>query len=138
MNIKLKIFVLLLAALLLAGQGAFVSAQEEGPPNRLTLEQPEIWMTTTAYGLGVVFWNPWYEPHYGAAFNGSNGHSQHYLGPGGDSATCGSSAGCISNWNWWGSSLNVLLVPKSGWLWNSPCCTPEWDHNNYQATLWVD
>jgi hypothetical protein len=32
MSIKFKVFVLSLAVLLLAGQGAFVSAQEEGPP----------------------------------------------------------------------------------------------------------
>jgi hypothetical protein len=47
MSIKFKVFVLSLAVLLLAGQGAFVSAQEEGPPNRLTPEQPEIWEKIT-------------------------------------------------------------------------------------------
>lgn len=84
-----------------------------------------------AYWVGL-------EPHYGAFFSGANGYNQHYLGTGGDSATCNSSAGCIGNWNWWGDDLNVLLVPKGGWLLTDPPWGEKWQGSNYQATMWID
>lgn len=91
-----------------------------------------FWTTTTANSVGYAYWDN--GPHYGAFFSGQNGYNQHFLGPGGDGATNCCSGG-ITNWNWWGSSLNVLLLPKS-WLFgfHSGSWTPE----NYQATLYFN
>ena len=94
------------------------------------------WATTTAYQVAVAYWTG-IEPHYGAFFSGGHGYNQHYLGPGGDAATCSSSSGCIGNWNWWGNDLNVLLVPKSGWLWTEAPWGPKWQGYNYQATVFI-
>lgn len=99
--------------------------------------RPQWWGTVTASYIAVAFWTgP--EPHFGAFFLGRWGHNQHYLGPGGDAATCGSSAGCISNWNWWGADRNVLLLPKWGWLWTEPPWGPKWQPAHYQAQVWID
>lgn len=99
--------------------------------------QPQWWGTVTASYIAVAYWTG-IEPHYGAFFPGRWGHNQHDLGPGGDAATCGSSAGCISNWNWWGADQNVLLLPKWGWLWTEPPGGPKWQPANYQARVWID
>jgi len=100
--------------------------------------EPEYWLTRTADYIGIAYFTG-VEPHFAAFFNGGrNGTDQHYLGPGGDGATCGSSSGCISNWNWWGDNLNKLLVPKNGWLLNDPLWGPRWQGSNYQARLWYD
>ncbi len=95
-----------------------------------------FWTTIRAYDLRVAYWTG-IEPHYGAFFQGAYGRDQHYLGPGGDTSTCGSSAGCIWYWNWWGNWQSVLLVPKGGWLWTEPPGGPRWQPANYQATLWI-
>jgi len=127
---KYKMFIGAILLLLLSTSQAWAA-----PP---TPPQPEgFWRTTTAYKVDIAYWIG-IEPHYGAFFSGSYGYNQHYLGPGGDAATCGSSSGCISNWNWWGSYRNVLLVPKGGWLWAEPPWGPRWQGYNYQATLWLD
>lgn len=121
-----------LLALLVNIAPSVTLAAPPGPP------QPEgFYHTVTAYKLDVAYWSG-IEPHYGAFFSGSYGYNQHYLGPGGDPATCGSSSGCIGNWNWWGDWLNVLLVPKGGWLWTELPGGSKWQGSNYQATLWVD
>ena len=80
-------------------------------------------------------------PHYAAKFGGSSCYSPHYLGPGGDDATCGSGSGCISQWNWVGDSHNWLLVPKC-WLHSDPTCllirvTERWTRDNYRATCYI-
>jgi len=101
--------------------------------------EPDYWVTVTAYTVQWAFNDPPWEPHYGAFFNGSNCGQQHYLGPGGDGSTC--SQGCISNWNWWGTYLNVLLLPKC-WLYNVACIIDpideRWQGSNYQARCWFD
>ena len=129
-----KVKLLSIAVLLALQVGAVSSAAlaQKSPP------QPMWWGTVTAYKIDVAFrTGPLGEPHYGAFFSGKYGHNQHYLGPGGDAATCQSSAGCISNWNWWGGDRNVLLIPKWGWLW-APGAGPRWQPSNYQARVWID
>lgn len=82
-----------------------------------------------AYRVNVAFVDT--RPHYGAFFTGSDGRNQHYLGPGGDAATCSSGSGCISTWHWWGPATSTLLVDFS-WYWSHS------DHrnkNNYQANM---
>lgn len=109
-------------------------------PVRAVLVSPPVptgfWATIRAYDLRVAYWTG-IEPHYGAFFQGAWGRDQHYLGPGGDASTCGSSSGCIWSWNWWGDWGAVLLVPKRGWLWAEPPGGPRWQPANYQATLWI-
>lgn len=74
------------------------------------------------YKCDLAFWDPWYEPHYGAFFGGVMGYGQRYI-PGG--------APGIENWNWWGYQYNVLLIPKT-WYWSAPAHrTP----SNYDAML---
>lgn len=72
--------------------------------------------------------------HFGAFFYGKEGYWQHYLGPGGDTATAYAGGG-IANWNWWGTNYNVLLCPKT-WLF-FPNQTEKWYGHNYQANFQV-
>lgn len=99
------------------------------------------WTTTRAYKVDHVFDDPPFVPHYGALFNGTHGYNQHYLGPGGDAATCNSGSGCISAWNWWGTEGDVLLLPKC-WLFSTLCVSGQipdhWNAQNYQATMFFD
>lgn len=98
-------------------------------------------VTTQASVIQVDYYDS-AEPHYGAFFNRANGYGQSYLGPGSYSITCGSSAGCISNWNWWPpfwGGANVLLLPKCGWLFPCPgyqiVVYDQWQPYNYQASF---
>lgn len=94
-----------------------------------------FWQTTTANYIAVAFYTDMgLNPHYGAFFSGQNGYGQHFLGPGGDGATSCCSGG-IANWNWWGGSLNVLLLPKS-WLLGG--YSGSWTASNYQAILYFN
>lgn len=130
-KVKLLSIAVLLALLVSAAAG--VALAQKPPP------QPMWWGTVTAYAVKIAFCIYGVDCHYGAFFSGKYGHNQHYLGPGGDAATCQSSAGCISNWNWWGSDRNVLLLPRSWlfgelpWWWG-----PRWQPSNYQARVWID
>jgi hypothetical protein len=71
---------------------------------------------STAYKVDVAFWEPWYNPHYGAFHNGSYGTWQYFDGPSGSHPDYGS-------WDWWGGSRDVLLLEKS-WLFASVCFNP--------------
>jgi hypothetical protein len=106
--------------------------------------QPQggYWLIT-AWKVDIVFHDPWWEPHYAAWFwSPYCGSPQHYLGPGGDAATCQSSHGCISTWDWhWdegGSGRNQLLIPKGGWLWDEGPSGPRWQGYNYQGYCWLN
>jgi hypothetical protein len=94
------------------------------------------WATTRAVSFGVAFWIG-IEPHYGAFFPGMNGRNPHFLGSGGDAATCGSSGGCIAGWNWWGNYYHVLLIPKGGWLLQQVPGGDRWQATSYQADMWI-
>lgn len=123
--------ILLLNLLGLGGSTQPTSAELVSSP-------PRWWAKIRADRVDLAFWIG-LEPRYGAFFSGSNCHNQHYLGPGGDQATCQN--GCIWNWNWWGNQRNVLLCPKC-WLYSilrilGPI--PErWQGSNYQATCWFN
>lgn len=94
-----------------------------------------FWSTHTAYDHKVAFrTDGGTNPHFGAFFSGQNGYNQHYLGPGGDGATSGYDGG-ISNWNWWGNGLYVLLTPKTWVLFNP---IEGQNPSNYQATLYMN
>lgn len=103
----------LVAGLLLVLLGVFtIPILAHGPS---TPPEPQgFWTTHTAYKVDWAFTDPPWESHYGAFFNGSLCYNQHYLGPGGDPATCGYGPGgsCIDGWNWWGPDHAVLLCPK--------------------------
>lgn len=108
------------------------------------VEPTGYYAVRSAYAVGRAFttgWLPCIDEHYGAFFPGSNGYNQHYVGPGGDSATCISDHGCISQWDWWGTYRSVLLLPKS-WLYSvQPCFwkrSDAWVAANYRATVWID
>lgn len=75
-----------------------------------------IWKS--AYQVAFTHYSPWWEPHYGAWFNGANGQpgSAVFYGP------SGSYSGYAWN-NWWGNNLNVELLSKS-WLFQGACPTP--------------
>lgn len=80
----------------------------DGPPQPLA-----GWVRLQAYSVAIAYW--WWDgPHWGAWFSGDHGRDQHYLGPGGDAATAPYSGG-IANWDWWGNSLSVLMLPRT-WL----------------------
>lgn len=100
--------------------------------------QPDgFWGTAYNYTVSTAFWANG-QPHYGAFFNGGYGHNQHYVKENGDPTTCASSSGCIGNWNWWGNTKSVLLLPKSGWLFAViPWTCPRWCAWSYQATVYV-
>ena len=141
---KLKLF----PVFMLLGVGLSVAMVQEPPPilsdpnglfSHAYPPEPDLWVTTTAYTVQWAFNDPPWEPHYGAFFNGSSCHNQHYLGPGGDEATC--SQGCIQNWNWWGGDRNVLLLPKC-WLYAWLCIlnpiSERWQGSSYQASCWIN
>lgn len=92
-----------------------------------------LYRTKIAYKTDVAFYT-WGNPHYGAFFTGSNGRNQHYLGSGGDGATCGSNHGCIGTWNWHGNAVSTLIIPKS---WYTTGFNAQ-NHLNYRADLWFD
>lgn len=103
------------------------------------------WVTHTAYKVAKTFQDPPLFWHFGAWFSGMNCYNQHYLGPGGDSATCtypncGDHC-CISTWDWWGDYHAVLLLPHC-WLYSTACITGKisarWEPNNYQATCYMN
>jgi hypothetical protein len=121
----------------LGGSPAFGERMQSVSP---TPPQPQWWANVTASYIAVAFWTYWPipEPHFGAFFQGPWRHNPHDLGPGGDPATCSSSAGCISNWNWWGADRNVLLLPKGRWLATEPPWGPKWQPSNYSARVWFD
>lgn len=118
---KTSVIVTILFLTLLVGF-ALPAKTEAAPLNGL-------WITTTANSVQIAYWSSGL-PHYGAFFSGQNGYNQHFLGPGGDGATSCCSGG-IANWNWWSSSRNVLLLPKTWIFFYSGSNTP----SNYRATL---
>lgn len=67
---------------------------------------------TTAYQVAFTHWDPWYEPHYGAYFQGSYGSGHWFSGPSGN----------YSAPHWWGSTLYAALVNKT-WLFATACNT---------------
>lgn len=83
----------------------------------------------TAYQVAFTHWDPWYEPHYGAYFEGCNGSYQYFTGPSGAPPDYGS-------WDWWGTCYHVLLLSKS-WLFANDCggttCNDRWDGDYHHA-----
>lgn len=73
--------------------------------------------------------------HFLAVWNLGSGNNQHYIGPGGDAATCSSSHGCIGSWTWWMNPTygpSKLGIPKTFLLLN-----PDRRNGlNYQANVW--
>lgn len=111
-----------------------IPALAQGPgPQGGGLKPEGWWATVTAYQVAFTHFDPPWEPHYGAWFSSSalSCTNPHYLGPGGDAATC--DYGCISTWNWWGSPPVVLLTPKSWLNWPWTTSGPRWTGSNYQA-----
>ena len=123
----LKISIIITMVFLILFSALVLPSTTEAAPLR------GFWLTTTANSIGVAYWQGGV-PHYGAFFSGQNGCSQHFLGPGGDGATSCCSGG-IANWNWWGDSHNVLLLPKS-WLFGGH--SGSWTASNYQASLYFN
>lgn len=86
-----------------------------------------------AYQVAYTHNDPWYEPHYGAYFNGASGvvGTPYFVG------SSGSYPGYAYN-NWWGSNYNVMLLSKS-WLFAFSCgfsmCNDRWEGNNHIAYL---
>ncbi|HUM72024.1 MAG TPA: hypothetical protein PLK31_24615 [Chloroflexota bacterium] len=73
--------------------------------------------------------------HFLAVWNLGSGNNQHYIGPGGDAATCGSSHGCIGSWTWWMNPSygpSKLGIPKTFLLLDQD----RWNGSNYQANVW--
>jgi hypothetical protein len=91
---------------------------------------------TTAYDVAFTHYESWWQPHYGAYFNGAYGSNQYFTGPSGQPAG-------YSSWNWWGNELHVLLLNKS-WLLAPVCydsstgnsvCFDRWNGNNHHAYM---
>lgn len=78
--------------------------------------------TRLAYKVAFTHNDPWWEPHYGAWFFGSNGLSYWWIGQG--------SAPPYPNW--WNTNYNVALLSKT-WLfvYNSN----GWTASNHKALL---
>ncbi|MCX7623967.1 MAG: hypothetical protein RMK01_11605 [Thermomicrobium sp.] len=104
--------------------------------------QAGSWVVTAAYRVDRVTGSVCPFAEYVAFFPGEYGHDQHFVGPGGDAATCSSNHGCTSQWNWTnsgGAVRNVLLLFKS-WLFTVPCLVQRsgaWTPANYRATMWI-
>jgi len=91
------------------------------------------WFTTTAYKHDVSHYDPWYEAHYAAFFNGDYGKNQHFLGTGGDAATAPYSGG-IAAWDWYPPTWQSRLLTPKTWLiiesWRGASVA-----SNYEATV---
>lgn len=105
--------------------GMIPNAEKPDTPNTM-----RSWLTATA--------NPSLEQsgiHFLAVWNLGSGNNQHYTGPGGDAATCGSSHGCIGSWVWWMNPSygpSKLGIPKTFLL----LVEERWDGSNYHADVW--
>lgn len=78
--------------------------------------------------------------HHLATWTRPYGNSPHYLGSGGDSATCWSNHGCISQWSWWLTTPESRLgVPKTFYFLGSWGVGGGGNNiNNYSASVWYD
>lgn len=78
---------------------------------------------SSAYQVSFAFYDPWYEPHYGAWFNGNNGSQYHYTGYGMSPPSP----------DWWGTNQNVALLSKS-WLFGA-YWADRWNPANHHAVM---
>lgn len=75
------------------------------------------------------------EPHCLAVWRSGSCADPHYVGAGGDEATCSSNHGCISSWTWWATSPEGKLgVPK---LWIAQDFFERYDVSNYKAWCYI-
>lgn len=120
---KYNISLMLMLSILLLASSLFV----------FSVGTAEAGTWRSGYQVAFTHYDPWYEPHYGAYFNGSSGVSgtPYFVG------SSGSYSGYAYN-NWWGSNHNVMLLSKS-WLFALSCnfsrCEDRWEGNNHIAYL---
>lgn len=124
----------MLAFALLLG-GALARSGQATDTARVVTKPGVWWAEMPAAGVVYAFWANM-QPHYGAKWGGLWCYGQQYVGPGGNGATCGSSAGRISTWNWWGAAHNYLLLPKGNWLLPPWPGKEQWKGPNYRAICW--
>ncbi len=100
-----------------------------------TMRPNAIRERTTASDWGLIFYDPWYEPHFGASFRGSDGADPNYTGPGGNDATLPYDGG-IKYWDWYPpTTRGTLLTPKS-WCWPDAGCSGSRTYpQNYNAIV---
>lgn len=94
-----------------------------------------FWRHLTEQGQTCPAWSPAGNCHHLATWTRPYGNNPHYTGSGGDSATCASSHGCISQWTWWLRTPESRLgVPKSFYFIGIGPMTI----SNYIASVWYD
>ncbi|NOK61673.1 MAG: hypothetical protein GFH27_549313n81 [Chloroflexi bacterium AL-W] len=119
---RLKIILAATVMVLLSSTTSGVFAQDSASPDFGNDGGPTpegFWINNVkADKVKILYWEDW-QPHYGAIFSSASitrAAGQKYVGPGGNAATCASSAGCIDRWNWHGAPPVELLLPKGGWV----------------------
>jgi hypothetical protein len=103
-------------------------------------DQASVLPNWWASGVRASYWlsqvTPDGETHYLATWPWPHGNNPHYLGYGGDAATCVPTHGCINQWTWWLTSPESRPgVPKFFLITNWP---PGNTISNYSATVWMD
>lgn len=94
-----------------------------------------FWRHLTDQGQTCPAWSTAENCHHLATWTRPYGNSPHYIGSGGDNATCGSNHGCISQWTWWLLTPESRLgVPKSFYFTGIGPMTA----SNYTASVWYD
>jgi hypothetical protein len=136
-----KLLGLLVVCLCLVGFSSVienpVSAKNSGQPNGATIQA--FWVNDVpAQDVRIIVkgWIGIYD-EWGAIFdpNAIAAASPKFVGPGGYNATCGSSGGCIDEWDWTGNPRTTLLLPKRNWIWSNPDSKQP---ANYEANLFYN
>ena len=130
---RLKIILAATVMVLLSSTTSGVFAQDSASPDFGNAGGPTpegFWINDTkAIIVDIAYKTRWgSEPHYAAFFTSAQlATGQKYVGPSGNNATCSSSAGCISQWDWHGAPPIELLLPKGAWL------LPQWFNRNHEV-----
>lgn len=96
-----------------------------------------FWRHMTAQGESCGALNPDENCHHLATWTRPYGNGPHFVGSGGDAATCNSNHGCISQWTWWLLTPESRLgVPKSFYF--PYVLSGSMVASNYTASVWYD
>lgn len=126
--------------------GAEASARSSASPSQGIIPdwygsgvQAQTWTHQTSSGASCSPLSFAEDCHHLATWNQPYGNGAHFIGNGGDNATCqySGSNGCISGWTWWLlSPISRLGVPKTfyfSWVGGGSM-----NCSNYTASVWFE
>lgn len=99
-----------------------LAAQSIGAaPSAVAAPLQSGWIRQNAVVMTIAFFDPPWEPHFGANFySGATPYDPNYTGGNGNADTLPYDGG-IKHWNWWGPAPSSwLLIPKSFYFGDMP------------------